>query len=179
VQNPIREQIRLDGRWQTRRIDDHSVSVFVPGSWADKQVVLRSGEEKDLRAEPNLQPGQWNTVELPADTPDGTRLVASDDLRITRLQASVAGNRKLGIRIALAGAAPEPCLLTLDFALTAADGRRTGAMDAVVSSKNRDLSLEMDLPAPLTGPHRLKATLSCGERVVDNARIDINQSERR
>jgi hypothetical protein len=174
VQNPIREQIRLDGHWQTRRIDGRSVSVFVPGSWADKQVVLRAGEEQNWRAEPTLQPGQWNKVELPADTSDGARLVASDDLRITRLQAGVTGSRSLGIRIALAGTAPEPCLLTLDFTLTAADGRRTGAMDVVVSSKNRDLSLEMDLPAPLRGPHRLKATLSCGERVVDNARIDIN-----
>lgn len=175
MQNPIREQIRLEGRWHTRRIDENSVSVFVPGSWADKQVILRAGEEGDWRAEPHLQPGQWNTVDLPSNAADGARLVASEDLHITRLQAGTVGSRSLGIRISLAGAVADPCLLTLDFTLTAADGRRVGAMDVVVSSKNRDLSLEMPLTVPLTGPHRLKATLSCGERVVDNGRIDINR----
>lgn len=175
MQNPIREQIRLDGRWQTRRLDDDSVSVFVPGSWADKQVVLRTGQEKDWRAESHLQPGQWNPVELPAAASEGARLVASDDLHITRLQAGKVGDRSLGIRISVAGTVAEPCLLTLDFTLTAADGRRVGAMDVAVSSKHRDLSLDMPLMAPLTGPHRLKATLSCGERVVDNARLDIDQ----
>lgn len=175
MQNPIREQIRLDGRWHTQRVDDSSVSVFVPGSWTDKQVVLRAGAEEDWRPEPHLQPGQWNTVQLPSDTPDGARLVASDDLHITRLQAAAVGSRSLGIRISLAGAVAGPALLTLDFTLTATNGRQVGAVNVVVGNTTRDLSLEMPLAAPLTGPHRLKAALSCGDWVVDNARIEINR----
>lgn len=174
MQNPIREQIRLDGRWQTRQIGEHTVSVFVPGSWTDKQIVLRAGEDKVWRAEPNLQPGQWNPVELPPGALKGARLVASDDLHITRLQAAKAGDRSLGIHICLARDVAAPGPLALNFTLTAADGRRVGAIDVVLRGKNHDLSLEMPLAVPLAGPHRLKATLSCGERVVDNARIEIN-----
>ncbi|MDF2629762.1 MAG: hypothetical protein K0R39_3593 [Symbiobacteriaceae bacterium] len=176
MQHPIREQIRLDGRWQARQIDENTVSVFVPGSWTDKRVLLRTGDG-DAGVSVHLQPGQWNEVALPPGALAGARLAAGDDLRITRLQATAPGSRSLGIDVSLAGevTGDAPCLLTLTFTLTAADGRRVGGMDLAVSNTNCNLSLEMPLTEPLTGPHRLKAALSCGERVADNARIDINQ----
>ncbi|HYF93825.1 MAG TPA: hypothetical protein VD969_16555 [Symbiobacteriaceae bacterium] len=191
MQNPIREQIKLDGRWQVRRIDAESVSVFVPGSWTEKDVILKPGvghvaveaaingqplvpenAEQGFRTDQQLSPGEWNTVRVAGDL-DGARLVARNDLHITALEAVGAVKNSLSVRIRLAGEIAGPCLLSLDFSLTAADGCRVGGMEIVVGSKTRDLSVEMPLGASLTGPYRLKATLCCGERVVDNARVDI------
>jgi hypothetical protein len=198
VQNPIREQIKLDGRWQARRIDDQSVSVFVPDSWTDKAIVLREGEghpleqpsvggaalksdlaEPGWRAEAHVVPGEWNTVSATGDM-TGARLEAGNDLHITSLEAVSANQRSLAVRVRLAGSSGEVsaektlCLLSLEFTLTAPDGRQVGGMDLVVGNKTRDLSVEMPVPAALGGPHRLKATLCCNDRVVDNARIDLH-----
>jgi len=175
VQNPIREQIRLDGRWQARQIDDQSVSVFVPGSWTEKNVLLKpAGDRSETETEsaPAVQPGQWNTVEV-AGGLTGTKLEACNDLHITGLEATNAGRGCLSVRIRLTGTVAEPSLLNIAFSLTAADGRRVGGMDLVVGHKTRDLTVEMPLDAGLAGPCRLKAALCCGDQVVDNARTDI------
>lgn len=192
MQTPIREQIRLDGRWQARRLDSESVSVFVPGSWTEKKVLLRPGEkgeptaaeangehlasdqeEPGWQADPSLQLGHWNTVRVSGGL-EGTRLVARDELHITRLEASPGGKNGLAVRICLHGGKLEtPGLLILDFSLTATDGQHVGGMSVAVGSRTRDISLEMPVTVTLHGVFRLKATLSHGDRVVDNARIDL------
>lgn len=175
MQNPIREQIRLDGRWQARQIDGTSVSVFVPGSWTEKNVLLKPADDSsatESETDPGVEPGQWNTIEV-AGGLAGTKLQACNELHITALEATNAGRGCLSVRIRLTGTVADPCLLSLAFSLTAADGRRVGGMDLVVGHKTRDLSVEMPLDASLTGPCRLKAVLCCGDQVVDNARTDV------
>lgn len=175
MQNPIREQIRLDGRWKTRQIDGQSVSVFVPGSWTEKNVMLRPADGStvtEAQAEPRLEPGQWNTVEV-AGGLTGTKLEARNELHITALEATKAGRGSLSVHIRLTGTVAGSCLLNLSFSLTAADGRRVGGMDLVVGHQTRDLSVEMPLDATLAGPCRLKAALCCGDQVIDNARTDM------
>lgn len=197
MQNPIREQIKLDGRWQVRQVDERSVSVFVPGSWTDKSVVLREGEGHPLEAvtvdgeplqpataeggwqtEPGLKPGEWNAVSTQGEL-TGATLVAGDDLHITDLTATPANRHSLSVRVRLsgsAGEAPGPkiaCLLSLYFTLSAADGSQIGALDLVVGNKTRELSVEMPVQDARGGAFRLKATLCCGDRIVDNARIDL------
>lgn len=192
MQNPIREQIKLDGRWQAKPLDAESVSAFVPGSWTDKSVILKPGEGSDLNAvmvggellqsaqdepgwqtAPQLNPGQWNTVQVTGDL-TGARLETSDPFHISRLEAANQGRDAVNVRIGLTGSPGTPCLLSLHVSLTAADGRHIGGMELVVGNKTRDLSAALPLAAPYAGPVRLKATLCCGERVIDNARVDIN-----
>ncbi|HWI62526.1 MAG TPA: hypothetical protein VNT75_11845 [Symbiobacteriaceae bacterium] len=190
MQNPIREQIKLDGRWQTRPIDAQSVSAFVPGSWTDKAAILKPGaggataaqvnsetlqpaqDEPGWQTAPHLRSGQWNNIQVEEDL-TGARLEASDQFHIAGVDASSQGKNALNVRIRLTGSPATPCLLSLHVSLTAVDGRLIGGMELVVSNKTRDLSAALPLTNAHSGPVRLKVTLCCGERVIDNARIDL------
>lgn len=190
MESPIREKIRLDG-WQARPVNGRTASVFVPGPWNDKRVVLKPGSspawstaqignteltreqgEDAWKASPALRPGHWNTVTTDGDTP-GSRLEASAPLHITALEGRAANQKSLAVRVRLNG--PEetqPGLLTIVFSLTSVIGRLAGGTEVTVSSRTRDLSVELPLPDS-RGLYRLKAALCAGDRVIDNARIDV------
>jgi hypothetical protein len=161
----------LAGRWQTRPVDERAVSVFVPGSWRSKHIALQQASGR--QADTQVQPGQWNTVETAGDTA-GARLVASHPLRITSLEASSANRRSLAVRVRLAG--PDEAgagLLSIVLSLTDTGGQLVGGTELIIAAKTRDFSVELPLPAR-RGAYRLKASLCAGERVVDNARIDLS-----
>lgn len=205
LQSPIREQIKLDNQGQARPVDAASTSVYVPGPWKDRRVLLVPGvtetwsaariddtelpydqEEQGWVATGRLDPREWNMVAAANGFVSGARLVASNQLHIASLEATPA-DRRLSVRVRLATSEPactdagggeSPCFLsaglfTLFFTLTAADGRQVGGMEVTVGRRTRDLSVEVPLPAGLTGSHRLKAVLCADDAVLDNARTDL------
>jgi hypothetical protein len=205
MQSPIREQVRLADRWQARQENATEASVFVPGPWGGKQVILVGGEgqaladvrvggsEPEPGSEPNswvantnLTPGGWNQVKADGDL-SGARLEASNPLHIARLEATVASERSLSVRVritdaVIAEAPPEggeaPCLLSagllsLFFTLTTPEGRQVSGMEVMLGRRTREISIEMPSPEPLSGSYRLKAALGTDEYVIDNARIDL------
>ncbi len=193
MDSPIREQIRLDDRWQSRPDGRQSSSVYVPAPWRDKRVVLKpapgerwsavtiEGQElsrptadESWQADAALAPGQWNSVEVENGTIEGARLVASHPFHITALEATPLSEQRLSVRVRLDGPAEgPPGLFTLLFTLSAADGRHIGGMDVTVGRKARDLTVEMVLPERIQGSYRLKASLCEEDAVIDNARIDL------
>jgi hypothetical protein len=169
VQNPIREQIKLDSQWQTRPIDAETVGVFVPGAWAGREVTVQPAHGHAG----TVEPGGWNALRL--NETEGARLEAAHPLHITSLEASAANQRSLAVRLRLS--APDGAavagLLTIVLSLTATSGKLVGGTDLTVGARTRDLSVELPLPSP-HGTYRLKAALCAGERVIDNARVDIH-----
>lgn len=168
IDTPIREQVRLDNRWHARPLDQQSASVFVPAPWAEKQVALKTGDGR--QAHPQLEYGTWNAVATGDEPVNGARLVAGDALHISSLEASVASERSLSVRVRLS----EPGAVNLFFSLTRANGKQVGWAEVTVGRKTGDLTVEVPLAEPLTGPHRLKASLSVNDHVIDNARIEVN-----
>ncbi len=184
----MREQIRLDSRWQTRNAAEGRVTVFVPAPWADKHVVLQPAQGQNwtgaslegapLQRNPagewnaaSVQPGAWNSVTVADGTADGARLVASDQLHISALDASVASDRSLSVRVRLSDGARGPVIIV--FTVSAHDGRQVGGTELLLSRKTREVSVEIPLPNIRAGHYRLKATVSDGDHVVDNARLDV------
>gem|GEM_PF-6506080 len=147
----------------------------------------RLKEEDGWAAGPHVKVGEWNSVSVAEGHVSHGRLVASEAMHLTSLEAS-AKEHRLSIRVRLAkteGEEPEANspdgptlrglnLLSLVFTLTAVDGRQMGGMEVTIGRKTRDLSVEMELPTALSGPHRLKACLCSGDHVLDNARIDLS-----
>lgn len=191
MESPIRDQIRLDGLWQTRHQGSRAVSVFVPGSWADKKVLLKpasAGEwtaaqvgttplspdrdEEGWLAGPHLKAGQWNTVQTDGHTAGG-RLVASEPIHMVGLEARVANQRSVSVRIRLDGG-EEQGLLGIVITLSSAAGAHVGGAELTVTGRTRDLTVEVPVKSYRPGTYRLKATLSAGDRVVDNARLDLS-----
>lgn len=202
VQNPIREQIRLDERRHAHSINGQNVSVFVPGSWAGARVVLKPGTRaawtgaeaggKDLPHDAHehvwsageaLEPGQWNTVKAHGGQTAEGRLEATPHLHLAGLEAKAASQRSLAVRVRLDG--PEPAPTDAETV----NGARLGALLTVVLSLTaadgrlvggtevtlgrRARELTVELPAPRHGLYRLKAVLCEGEQIIDNARIDF------
>ena len=190
MESPIRDQIRLDGRWQTRPLDARTVSVFVPGPWAEKKVVLTSDAasgwtaaevggvplrqdttEQGWSASPHLKVGHWNTVQTDGHTAGG-RLVASEPLHIVGLDAKSANQRSVSVRIRLEGG-DEQGLIGIVITLSSAAGAHVGGNEMTVSGRTRDLTVEVPVKSYRPGAYRLKAALLAGDRVVDNARVDL------
>jgi hypothetical protein len=63
--------------------------------------------------------------------------------------------------------------LQLCFTLTACDGRQVGGLICPAFASGAPFSVDLPLPPGLLGPHRLKATLSAGENLMDSARIGL------
>jgi hypothetical protein len=195
LQSPVREQIRLDGRWRVRPASEHAVSVFVPGAWEEKRVLVEpelgaawasvQAGETSLQPEPeggafvagpHLTPGQWNTIALQDGAPIGGKLVATEQLYIAGLNAAPASNRSLAVRIRLGGderSARNAGLLSIVLTLTAPTGKLVAGTDLTIAARTRDLSVELPLPGAKAGLLRLKATLCAGEQILDNARVDF------
>lgn len=184
----MREQVRLDNRWQTRQVSAQRSDVFVPAPWAGKQVVLHpargqawtganvKGEELhrsesgEWMADP-IEPGAWNVVRVEGGTLDGARLIATERVSISTLEASVASDRSLSVRLRLSDGAQGP--VTIVLTVTGPDGRQVGGTEVMLSRKTRELSVAIPLPTVRSGDYRLKATVSDGDHVVDNARIEV------
>lgn len=113
--------------------------------------------------------GDWNTVSLSGGEASGARLVASSNLHIRSLEAAPTSDRSLSIRVKLS----DEGIVTLYFSLTGADGHEAGRLEVVVGRRTRDLTVEMPVTESLSGSYRLKATLIVGDRVLDNARLEI------
>ena len=173
MQNPVREFIRLTGRWVSERRSGNAADVFVPGAWVGESLTVReaSGEVRPVAVE--VTPGEWNRVETNGPV-DGARLEAANPLQFTGLEVTPAGEKSLAARVRLSEATGMPkALLTLVFTVTAPDGRQVGGQEVTVSTRTRDLSLEIPLSEPARGNYRLKVSLCMDDRVLDNARLEI------
>lgn len=183
----MRELIRFDNRWQAEPLSENRARVFVPGPWAGHRVVLTPGPGAEWSAAhvageaavPDtdaegwvageaLRPGTWNQVEASGSL-DGGRMVASTGLYIRTLEADRASDRSIAvhIRLSLEGT------VSLFFSLTTPDGRCVGAQEVQVSRRARALTVELHTDETLQGPYQLKAVLTAGERILDNARVDV------
>lgn len=184
----MRELIRFDNRWQAEALSENQVRVFVPAPWRGQRAVLHPGPDQDWSAvqmagEPlrpdeagsgwlapdSLRPGAWNDVQASGSV-DGGRMVTSSGLYISTLEADLATERSLSVRTRLSVEGS----VTLFFSLTGRDGRQVGAQEVQVSRRARALTVELHTDEALKGRYRLKAVLMVGERILDNARIDID-----
>lgn len=184
----MRQLIRFDNRWQAEAQAENRVRVFVPAPWRGQRAVLQPARgqewsEVQMGGEPlqpdengegwvgpqSIQLGTWNEVQV-SGTVEGGRMVASSGLFICTLEADLATERSLSIRtrLSMEGA------VTLFFTLTDPDGRQVGAQEVQVSRRARALTVELHAKEELKGRHRLKAVLMIGDRILDNARIDID-----
>lgn len=163
-------------------------SAFVPAPWADKHVVLQSARGQNwtrasidgVQAErteagnwavAGVQPGAWNAVNAEGGSLDGARLVASERLHISTLEATVGADRSLSVRVRLSEGALGP--VTIVLTVSAADGRQVGGTEVMLSRKTRELSVALPLSYAKAGSYRLKASVSDGDHVNDNARIEV------
>ncbi|HEY3364813.1 MAG TPA: hypothetical protein VGK74_07175 [Symbiobacteriaceae bacterium] len=173
MQNPVREFIRLTGRWVSERRSGHSADVFVPGAWAGESLAVREASGEVRPVDLGVTPGGWNHVETNGPV-DGARLEAANPLQITGLEVSPAGEKSLAARVRLSETPGAPkALLTLVFTATAPDGRQVGGQEVTVSTRTRDLTLEIPLSEPARGSYLLKVSLCMDDRVLDNARQEI------
>lgn len=150
--------------------------VLQPGKgqeWTSASVEgesLQPAETGGWRATP-VRPGTWNSVSTEGGSVEGARLVAVGSLHISSLEATVAPDRSLSARVRLSEGAQGPVTITLT--VTAPDGRQVGGTDVVLSRKTRELSVALPLSNARAGDYRVKATLSDGEHLVDNARTEV------
>lgn len=189
MERPLREQIRFNDRWHARSQATGSVEVFVPWPWHEKRVRLhadtgepssgvrineteltRSEWSGEWEAGPAIRFGEWNRVELLANAVQGASLEAGEQIQIVALEATVASEHSLSVRVRLS----HGDFVTLLFTLASSNGQQIGVQEVTVGRKTTDLTVEMPLRDALKpGTYRLKATLSVYDRVVDNARTDV------
>lgn len=161
----------------------------MPAPWSEKRVVLHPAEGQnwsgasverehlqldaagDWVAE-SVQAGAWNNLAVEGGSTAGARLVASDQLYIQSLEASGISGRSFSVRVRLSAGAQGP--VTIIITLSAPDGVQVGGTEVMLGTRTRDLSVELPLSGARTGQYRLKATLMDGDRVVDNARTEVN-----
>lgn len=190
MENPVREQIKLTDRWQARPLNDRTASVFVPGAWEGKTIVVEPSPDSSwlpALAE-GLVAGAWNIVTVPeGGTVADASLVAREQVHIADLQVRTVTPQMLSIRVRLAGGMPPsttagggeaPCLretglLTLCFTLTAADGRQAAGAEIAITPGTCDVQMDMPLLKSTAGAHRLKVALCAAENIVDNARLAL------
>lgn len=184
----MRELIRFDNRWQAEALAENRVRVFVPAPWRGRRAVLQPapGQEwsdvylggERLQSDANgegwvgpesIQLGAWNEVEA-SGTVEGGRMVASSGLFIRTLEADLSSERSLSVRtrLSMEGA------VTLFFTLTGREGVQVGAQEVQVSRRARALTVELHANQELKGRYRLKAVLMMGDRILDNARVDMD-----
>lgn len=173
MQNPVREVMRLDGRWVSRRRSRQSAEVFVPDAWAGARILLQQASGESLAVDERIIPGGWNLVQTEGPLA-GARLAAAKALQLVAVDASVSGEKSLAVRVRLAESNSRPkALLTIVFTVTAPDGRQVGLQDATVSTRTRDITMDIPLAERARGQFRLKVTLSVDDQVLDNARVDL------
>ena len=197
MQHPMREVIRLDNPAQARLINANSASLFLPGSWAGKRVVLKpapgvtwSGVQTEA-GEPvrvnggwelssALEPGRWQQVTVDGGPIAGAVLELRDPLHIAWLEAWYDPPETLSIRVRLAkspAATGRQGMITLLFTLTDERGERVGSQEVLVGPKTVELAVAMMITREPAGLCRLKASLCLDQQVIDDARIDVTDFE--
>jgi hypothetical protein len=191
LQNPIRDQIRMVDRWHVRPIDQQAASVFVPQSWLQKSVFLKSekgeswtearightelapqsGSSGTWLAGNVLQYGTWNNVEVRGGQLSGASLVAAATVHIAALEARAVSPRCLLVRVDLAVPPDPDHSWRLFFTVTAESGHNVGRLDLAIGHGTQSVSLEIHLDQALRRSYRLKVILCRDEHIMDNARI--------
>lgn len=193
MQHPMRDVIKLDNPAQARLIDPYAASLFLPGSWAGKRLVLKpapgvtwsavqteAGGTVRLNWEWELshalEPGRWQRVTVAGGPIEGAVLELSDLLHIARLEAWYDPPETLSIRVRLGKspvAAGREGLITLLFTLTDERGEQVGSQEVSVGLKTAELAVAMPITREPVGLCRLKAALCLDQQVADDARIDV------
>lgn len=197
MQHPMREVIKLDNPAQARLIDAHAASLFLPGAWAGRRVVLKpapgvrwSAVQTQAGETPRqngawelshaLEPGAWQRVTVAGGPIEGAVLEMSDPLHIARLEAWYDPPETLSIRVRLGksptGAGREG-LITLLFTLTDERGEQVGGQEVSVGPRTAELAVAMPISREPVGRCRLKAALCVDQQVLDDARIDLTDFE--
>ncbi|MFZ5815651.1 MAG: hypothetical protein ACOY93_10175 [Bacillota bacterium] len=197
MQHPMREQIKLESPWQATLNGTDSASLFIPGSWSGRRLVLKPAPGvswSSVRTEAGeavkaadgwqltdlVEPGSWQTVWVEGGSIAGALVEASEPLHITRLEAWYDPPETLSMRVRLAkspSATGRKGLITLLFTLTDERGEQVGRQEVVVGAKTAELAVAMMLPRKPHGRCRLKAALCLDQQVIDDARIELEGFE--
>lgn len=189
----MRERITLTHPWQATITDADRATLFVPGSWTGKRILLvpalgvsfssvrtslgeavRSGDHWDLTDLVTL--GTEQEVTVTGGPIAGTVLTATDPLHIARLAAWFDPPDALSIRLCLSAspaATGRSGLITLYFTLTNEQGDQVGQQEVTVGPKTNELVVAMNLRRVPAGRTFLKAALCQGQAVIDDGRIDL------
>lgn len=194
LQHPMREQIKLDSPAQAAVHDAHSASLFIPGGWSGRRLVLRPatgvawsavttqrGEAVRLNGDWDLtgalEPGAWQSLTVTGGPVEGAVLESSDPLSITRMEAWYDPPEALSIRVRLgrsAAATGRQGLITLLFTLTDERGEQVGRQEVMVGPRVVELAVALLITREPHGRCRLKAALCLDQQVIDDARIEID-----
>lgn len=197
MEHPLREVIKLDNPAEATVRDERSASLFIPGSWAGRRIVLkpapgvtwsaveteggapvRQGNDWDLSAA--VEPGRWQALTVSAGPVAGAWAEASDPLHIARLEAWYDPPETLSIRVRLGkppAATGRQGLIALLFTLTDERGEQVGHQEVVVGPRTAELAVAMPISREPVGRCRLKAALSVNQQVIDDARINLTEFE--
>jgi len=189
--HPLRPLIRLDDPAYTRPCGAGRATVFIPGAWVARPIWLVPGPgqawervrtalgdarpcDGRWRADAVLQPGAPQVLQVSGGTLVGAVLQAADPVHIAALAGPTADGGRLRLIVHLewpAGAwVAEPVALRL--LVTDQGGRLLAVREQPAASGVPAVAL--DLPAPAEpGPYRLKALLTRGQQVADEACCDI------
>jgi hypothetical protein len=166
MQTPMREQIGLKTAWRTRRDAAGRLEVYLPATWGRKAVAGDEGEP--LAGPGDWQGGQW--VPLPPEAPQIGRLVACEPLHLKSIRAERVGPRlSLTVQVSTP---PKDGSLTVS--LTGPGGHLLAMWTEQLPAGSTQTTLMRHLPEGACGPLRVKVVLLDGDRIADNARIDLS-----
>lgn len=190
----MRERIKLTHPWQATITDADRATLFVPGSWASKRILLvpadgvsftsvqtslgeggRVGRQWDLTDRLTL--GAEQEVRVAGGPIEGAELMATDPLYIARLDAWFDPPETVSIRLGLStspAATGRSGLISLYFTLTDEQGDRVGQQEVTIAAKTTELVVAMHPRRLPAGRTFLKVALCQGQAVIDDARIDLD-----
>lgn len=195
MQHPIREQIKLNNPAHATLHDAQSATLFIPGSWTGRRLVLRPApgvtwsavttpkgeavrQNGDWDLTEVLEPGGWQTVTVAGGPIQGAVLESCDPLSIARLEAWYDPPETVSIRVRL-GKSPAATgrqgLITLLFTLTDERGEQVGRQEVLVGPKVLELAVALVIAREPHGRCRLKAALCLDQQVIDDAWIELDE----
>jgi hypothetical protein len=165
MQTPMREQIGLKTAWRTRRDAAGRLEVYLPATWGRKAVA---GDEGEPLAEPgDWKGGQW--IPLPPGAPPVGRLVACEPLHLKAIRAERVGPRLfLTVQVST-----PPRDGSLAISLTGSGGQLLTMWTEQIPVGSTQTKLIREVTEGAYGPLRVKVVLLEGDRIADNARIDL------
>lgn len=195
MQHPMRDVIKLNNAAQATIHDAHCASLFIPGGWTGRRLVLRpapgvtwsavqapKGEAARQEGAWDLttlvEPGDWQRVTVAGGPIEGAVLESSDPLCIAQLEAWYDPPETLSIRVRL-GKSPAATgrqgLITLLFTLTDSRGELVGRQEVMLGPKTAELAVALVFTREPLGRCRLKVTLCQDQQVIDDARIELDE----
>lgn len=195
MEHPMREQIKLDNPAQATLHDKHSASLFIPGSWAGRRIVLKPAPDvhwSEVRTEVGepvrldgswdlttaVEPGRWQKLSVEGGPLAGAVVESSDPLHIARLEGWYDPPEAISIRCRL-GKSPAATgrngLITLLFSLSDERGELVGRQEVVVGPKTAELAVALPITRKPHGRCHLKAALCLDQQVIDDARIALDE----